>query len=112
MYLVATQQKQKLTEDSCTLEEVISDNEEITSDEEEKKNIQLANIHEETQLVDNEESIFDSTYILGQSLPPHQIPKMAREESDELFTPNLTRQNSTVSTISDKVHPPPLPSQI
>ena len=61
-----------------------------------------AQVYEGTQLVGNEESMLDGTYVLGQSLPPHQ---MIREENDEseLFIPNLTRQNSAVSSISDKV---------
>ena len=63
----------------------------------------LSDVHDDvTQLVGDNDSD-DMTYQLGQSLPSHQIPRIMREESDELFTPVMTRQNSTISSISDKV---------
>ena len=63
----------------------------------------LSDVHDDvTQLVEDNDSE-DTIYPLGQSLPSHQMPRIAREESDELFTPVLTRQNSTVSSFSDKV---------
>ena len=65
----------------------------------------LSDVHDDvTQLVeDNDTCSEDMTFPLGQSLPSHQIPRITREESDELFTPVMTRQNSTISSISDKV---------
>ena len=58
-----------------------------------------------TELVQEEEEggrYMETSYQLGPSLPPHQLPRVIREESDELFmtTPSITRQSSTVS---DKV---------
>ena len=72
----------------------------------------LMNVMEDSQLtelaleeddIERREDDFDMSYQIGPSLPPpHQIPRVAREESDELFltTPSITRQSSTVS---DKV---------
>ncbi len=57
-----------------------------------------------TDLVNDEDEYYrDMSYQIGPSLPPpHQVPRVARDESDELFmtTPSITRQSSTVS---DKV---------
>ena len=57
-----------------------------------------------TELVnDEDECDLEMTYQFGPSLPPpHQVPRVTREESDEIFmtTPSVTRQSSTVS---DKV---------
>ena len=52
-----------------------------------------------TQLVDDEEEDGD---MLDQSLMPGQ-QQVRRELSEDLFTPAVTRQNSTISSRSDKV---------
>ena len=67
-------------------------------------NSRLTTTTEDSQLTEiiNDEDEFEMSYQLGQSLPPHQMPRINRQESDELFTtPSITRQSSTMS---DKVH--------
>ena len=82
------------------------------SQQEGQSNRFLMNVMEDSQLtelaleeddIERREDDFELSYQIGPSLPPpHQIPRVAREESDELFltTPSITRQSSTVS---DKV---------
>ena len=67
-------------------------------------NSRLTTTTEDSQLTEaiNDEDEFEMSYQLGQSLPPHQMPRINRQESDELFTtPSITRQSSIMS---DKVH--------
>ena len=67
-------------------------------------NSRLTTTTEDSQLTEviNDEDEFEMSYQLGQSLPPHQMPRINRQESDELFTtPSITRQSSIMS---DKVY--------
>lgn len=61
-------------------------------------------LEDNTQLTIDYLDTTNSTFLYpNHSLPPHQIPKLTRDSSTDNLTSDITRHNSTVSSMSDKV---------